>query len=185
MLNNFLAKLSPKEKKIFYVAVFILSLAMLDRVFLGPATNRISEMEEEIKSIKMSMQQDQQFLSYQDRITQESRSFAKYIPRQLKDNDEINTEFFRNIEELSKKSQIDLIKSNPAQTKDEEGYIEYHANLDIAGTLENVIGFMHTLNASEELFKVVRFDMTKRRGTEDQVQTSMTVVKLIIKPNQP
>lgn len=183
-MQDFLSKLSPKEKKIFYVAVFVVAVALLDRLFLSPATNRIDTLKQKIAVTQDGLQKDHEFLTFEDRINDEVASYAQYVPTALKDDDEINTELFRTIERMAKTSKVELIKSNPAQIKDNPGYIEYYANLDIAGSFEDVIGFMHALNASKELFKVVRFDMSPQRGDTSKIQTALTIVKLVIKPTQ-
>ena len=60
--------------------------------------------------------------------------------------------------------------------------MEYYVNLDCTGTLENMIKFMHLVNSTEDLLKVIKFNMSPQKGTSNEVNTSMTISKLIMYP---
>lgn len=183
MLQKYLSKMSPREKKIFYVALVFGSAFLFDRLFMSPALKRIKATEVEIKRQEERIRQDLEFLANRDQIEKEGTHFAKYIPKKIKEKDEINTELFRTIERLAAEANVNLIKSNPGDIKEESSHIQYFASIDCSGKLNDVIGFMHLLNSTGDLFKVVQFNMSPKRGVQDEITTSMTIVKLIVKPS--
>jgi len=183
MIQKFVTKLSEKEKKIFYVTIIFVSFALLDRLFLGPVLDRLSVIETEIEAQENSIQRDLRFLAYEGKITQESKAFSKYFTDTIQDDDVVNAAFLSTVEKLATQSNVNLIKSNPSESKKEKKYIKYYANLDCVGDLENVITFMHLINSTEDLLRVVTLNMTPKRGEGDEVNASMTVVKLVVNPD--
>jgi len=183
LLQKFIAKLSHKERSIFYVAIFFVSFALIDRLFLGPVLDKLHIIDEDISQQEISIFRDFRFLSYKDRIIEESEAFNKYFMKEQKDADVINAEFLQIIEKIATESKINLVKSNPSEVRKKKNYIEYFANLDCTGDLNDIIIFMHKINSTEELLKIVRFNMNPRRGTANDVNISMTIVKMIIHPD--
>ena len=46
-----------------------------------------------------------------------------------------------------------------------------------------MISFMYLINSADELFKITRFNMVPKRGTEGEVTASMTIAKMIVNPD--
>ena len=183
LLHNFISKLSEKEKKVFYIAVLIVTGAVLDRVFLGPVLDKLKGIDEKIKEQENSINRDNRFLSYKDKIVKESQVFDKFITQNVADDDVVNATFLSTIEKLATQSKVNLIKSTPSEAKKEKKYLQYYANLDCIGALSDVVSFMHVINSSDDLLNVVKFNMTPKRGTLDEVNVSMSIMKLIITPD--
>jgi len=180
LIQKFVAKLSERERKVFYVTLVIGSLAVSDFLFLGPVLDELELIEAEIENQKISIVRDMRFLSYKDKIMKEGKVFNKYFVDNVPDDDVVNADFLSLIEKLATKSNVSLVKSNPSHSNKLKQSNEYYANVDCNGTLSDVISFMHTINSTGELLKVVKFDMTPMRGDEDKAKASMTVVKLIV-----
>ena len=49
-----------------------------------------------------------------------------------------------------------------------------------SGSFADVVSFMHAINSSDDLLKIVKFNLTPKRGTVDEVNISMSVMKFII-----
>ena len=155
MDQNFIAKLSENEKKFFYITILIVLVSLLDRLFLGPAIDQLHVIQEEIVRQESSIKRDLRFLSYKDQILEEGKILDKYAIEKLPEKDVINNKFFSTVERLAKRSDVNLIKSNPAPAVNEKDYIQYYANLECTGDLKDMIGFMHLLNSTDDLFKIV------------------------------
>lgn len=183
MFQKFFSKLSEKERNVFHVALFIVMLAVVDRVFLGPVLEQINIIQSKISSEENSVKRDLRFLSYKDKIVQESESLGKYFTENVPDIDVINADFLSVIEKLATESNVVLVKSNPSNSVKEKDYSTYSANLDFSGKISDVISFMYAINSTDELLKVTRYNMSAKRGTKDEVNASMTVSKLIVSPN--
>jgi hypothetical protein len=172
--------MSDKEKKILYVTIVLVTLALLDRLFLGPVSDRLRLINEDIKQQEVIIQRDARFLQYKDKILKESKDFEKYFSTKTADDDVVNAEFLSTIEKLATQSNVVLAKSNPAKAKVDKQFIEYGAELECSGELKNIISFMYAINSTEDLLKITKFNMTPKKGTEQDVSVAMTIVKLLI-----
>ena len=180
MIAKFVQKLSEGERRVFYIAALFVTFALLDRLFISPILGHIERLDSEIEAEKIGIMRDQRFLAHKQRIENEAREFNRYFTEIVPDDDVVNADFLKQIEMLATQTKVSLVKSNPSHVDREVKNIEYFANVDCTGTLENVIAFMHRINSAETLLKITKFNMTPRRGVENEVKISMTIVKLIV-----
>ena len=163
----------------------VVLVALLDRLLIGPGLDKLKDLDQEINNQRTSISRDLRFLTYKTKIDKEIDAFRKFIPQKAMAEDDINTDFFSRVEKLANQTNVKLVKSNPGPGKKEKEYSEYYADVECAGSLKDVISFMHAVNSSDDLFKIVKFNMTPRKGSPSDVSTSMTVVKLVINPDKP
>ena len=180
MVSKFVNNLSETGRKIFYIAALVVTLAVLDRLFLGPILSHVERLDNEIEAEKINIVRDQRFLAYKDSIEDEHNAFSQYFSTTVPDDDVVNADFLSQIEQLATQTNVGLVKSNPSHVEKREQVNEYYANVDCNGTLENVISFMHQVNSTDTLLKVAKFSMSPRRGAQNEVKVSMTIVKLIV-----
>ena len=180
MIQQFISKLSSGEKKFFYITVSIVLVALFDRLFFGPALNKIDTAKDAIKYQEKGIRSDLKILLYKDRIIKENEMFGKYFTDEISDDDVLNAEFLSVIEKLATQAKVNLVKSSPSQTKKEERFVKYYADLDCSGELEDMVTFMHLINSNEELLKIVKFKIIPKRGQDNNINVSMSVVKMII-----
>ncbi len=182
MIQKFINGLSPRGKVIGVIAVITFVAFIADILFFHPLQNKIVELEEKISDEKSIIRSDALFLSHKEIILKDKETFSKYIPAKAEEDDEINRDFLRGIEELASKAKVDLIKSNPSATSKQKKYTEYFADLDCAGELKDVVSFMHSINSADDLLKIVKFNMSPKRGSASEVNVSITVSKLVMSP---
>lgn len=180
MIQKFISKLSGKEKKILYATIGVVLMAFMDRLFLGPVTARLSVLDEEIKTQENSIKRDLRFLSYKDRIIKERKLLNKYYVKKMQSEEEIIAAFLKRIEMLASDSKITLVKVTPTESEQKKGSIEYYASLECTGKLKDVVTFMHLIDSSPELLKIIKFSISAKKASPDEVLSSMTVSKIII-----
>jgi len=182
LIQKFISKLSKQEKKFLYVTVGIVFIALFERLFVGPVTNSLKNLDVSIENQKVNIVRDLRMLSYEDQIFKNHESFSKYFMHEFKGDSDINAEFLRSIEKLATQSNIKLVKSNASESKKEEKYNEYYAKLDCTGLFRDIITFINAVNTSDDLLKVVSLDMTPKRGESNAMTAAMTIVKMVITP---
>jgi len=180
LIQNFISKLSPQEKKIFYAACVIVVVALMDRIFLGPAMSKIKTYDEEIGKEKEVIRGDLRLLSYRDRILSEEKAFRPLYLVKEKTAEEITASFLKKLELLAGESAINLIKVNPAESKQKKSHVEYYANLDCEGKLEDMAKFMYAVDTSPELLKIVQLKVGAKKAGSEDVAANMTVMKIIV-----
>jgi hypothetical protein len=180
-MQNFLARLSNTEKIIFYIALPVVLLAAYDRLLVGPALSSLRRLDDKIAHEEGVVKSNLKYLSYRGKIERERKAYEKYILSTPIDNKEINRNFLGVVETLSGQSKVNITRSVVTDTKELEGYTQYFANVDCLGTMENVLSFMHAINTTDELLKIINFRISPRRGEESgQVSVSLMISKLVV-----
>ncbi len=189
-MQKFLAQLTdtPRKRKILYFGVIpVLILMSVDRLLFGTIIDKVNSLTAEVEEQKNTISRDLAILAKKDDIVKKSNAFRQFFVNGVQDDDVINAQFLSTVEKLATQSKVNLIKSNPTESKKEKFDSLYNANLDCEGELNNVITFMYNINSSPELLKVVRFTITPKRGgaSDKEVNASMTVSKLIVTADKP
>ncbi|MCA9403266.1 MAG: hypothetical protein KC897_05745 [Candidatus Omnitrophica bacterium] len=182
-MSKFLDNMSGGQKKAFYVLVFVVVAGLFYLLYVGPVMKRIHDVEQKIAQKEEEIQEDLAYLSSEADIIKESKQYEQYVSKELKSDDDIGKEFFSSLRTLSQQANVTIEKDSPSDTVRADSYIKYYADLTVSGELRDVVSFMHLLNSTGDLFKIVEFTMTPSRDEDDVVTTSMTVVKLVLKPN--
>jgi len=180
VIQNFIAKLSPQEKKIFYITVAFVLLALFDRLFLGPVSSKLRQLDKEIDQENNVIKRNLRFLSYKDRILDENKSFSNYLPEKMQTEEEIIASFLKKIENLATEAKINLVKVTPNDTQQKKGYIEYYADVECNGPLDRMVNFIHSVDSSEDLVKIVKIMVLPQRASASEVSSTMVVKKILI-----
>lgn len=173
-------KLSDQEKKIFYVTLGFMSLMVFDLLFLQPATNKIKNLDHDIAQAKSDIKRDVRFLSYQQKIVKEDELYKFYQPDDKKSEEEVIAAFLKTIENLGREAEVVVGKLNPGEAVPKKGYIQYFANVECNGKLENIIKFVHKIDTTTNLLKVVKMNVIAKKTSADEVTVTMKICKLII-----
>ncbi|MFA5060345.1 MAG: type 4a pilus biogenesis protein PilO [Candidatus Omnitrophota bacterium] len=180
MVTDFISKLSEKEKKILYIALGFVVLAICDRLFLGPALSNLKVLDESILEQEGIIKSDSRFLAYKNKILKENEVLSPFYAQKSQTEEEIIASFLKQLEILATSAKINLAKVSPADSKQKKGYVEYYASLECDGRLEDVVKFMHAVDASDDLLKISKISMAPKRAGSEEISASMTVVKLIL-----
>jgi hypothetical protein len=180
LIQKFISKLSSKEKILLYITVGIVFVALFERLFLGPVFANLNQIDEQIKEKRVDIIRNLRIVSYEDQILERYNAFEDYFVDEMKSDSDINAQFLRTIETLATNSNVKLVKSNASESEKKDKFSEYYANLDCTGRLRDIITFIHEINSSDSLLKVVKLDMTPKRGDTDEMTASMTIAKMLI-----
>jgi hypothetical protein len=180
LIQKFISKLSSKEKILLYITVGIVFVALFERLFLGPVFANLNQIDEQIKEKRVDIIRNLRIVSYEDQILERYNAFEDYFVDEMKSDSDINAQFLRAIETLATNSNVKLVKSNASESEKKDKFSEYYANLDCTGRLRDIITFIHEINSSDSLLKVVKLDMTPKRGDTDEMTASMTIAKMLI-----
>lgn len=84
---KWLSKLSPKERRLLYLAVFVVSLFLIDRFILRNALNKIKTINAEIEEIGKQISNDQKYLLKEEQIKEEYQKYKTYLAPRAPIND--------------------------------------------------------------------------------------------------
>ncbi|MCB9757466.1 MAG: type 4a pilus biogenesis protein PilO [Candidatus Omnitrophica bacterium] len=180
MLKDFYTKLSEQERKIFYVALGFILLAAFDFLFLQKVTSKLKSLDRDIEQTKNDINRNVRFLAYQEKIFKENEIYSVYQADERKTEEESIAAFLKTIENLGTEAEVTLGKLNPADAVSKKGYMQYYANVECNGKFENIIKFIHKIDTTNNLLKVVKMNITGKKSSADEVTVSMKISKLII-----
>lgn len=184
MIQKFLTELSPREKKIFSVCLFILVLAIFDVLMVKPILGRLEGIKQETIKEEALISKDLRLLANKGRIEQENEAYNQYYLDQLPSDKEIISVFLKNVQALATRANVTLNKISPTDTKEDKTHKTYFAELECFGNLDDMVTFMHLVETSPELLKVVKFNLGVKKADSDEVKSSMTISKMVIS-NEP
>jgi Tfp pilus assembly protein PilO len=180
MLKDFYTKLSDQERKIFYVTLGFILLAAFDFLFLQKVSSKLKSLDRDIEQTKNDINRNVRFLAYQEKIFKENEIYSVYQADEHKTEEESIAAFLKTIENLGTEAEVTLGKLNPADAVSKKGYMQYYANVECNGKFENIIKFIHKIDTTNNLLKVVKMNIIGKKSSADEVTVSMKISKLII-----
>ena len=180
MIQKLFSDLSDNGKKLMTVALIFVAAALFDRLLIGPTMSRLSAIDQEIAKEEGIVKQDMRFLGHKDKILKESKALEPYITAKIPSEDEIIARFLKKVEMLANKANVTLVKVTPSTGEAKDNYIRYTADLECSGVLSDMVTFMHLVNSSPDLMKVVKFNMGSKKIDSDDIKATMTVSKIIV-----
>lgn len=184
MIQKFIAGLSDTEKKVLFVALFFAVIALFDRLLLAPTMSKLEAINQEIAKEIETIRQDRHFLKYKDRILKESKLYEPYYVEKLPSEEDIIAGFLKKIESIAINAGITLVRVSPSNGNADTNYVEYQADLECTGKVEDLLVFMHKIDTSKDLMKIVKFNIVSKKSDADEVKATMTILKMIV-PTHP
>lgn len=191
MITKFISGLSDLGKVLLVVALISVIVALFVCLLIYPTMSRLSSIDAETAKEEETIKQDLHFLKYKDKILKEAKAVEPYFTNNIPPENEINTALLKKIEILASKSNVTLAKETTAAPVQETNDLKYSAEVECSGKLTDIVSFMHLINTSDELIKVVKFNLGSKKTDSDEIKATMTIAKMIIskkdlvKPTNP
>ncbi len=179
-ISGFMSGLSDQGKKLLAIALIVVIVALFDRLLIGPTMSRLATIDEETAKEEESIKGDLHFLGYKDRILKEAKAVDSYLADNLPVEKDVDTGLLKKIEIIATKANVTLVKETIAAVLQEEDTLKYSADVECSGKLTDVITFMHLINTSNELTKVVKFNLGSKKADSDDIKATMTITKVIV-----
>jgi len=170
-------KISGRERQLIFAAAGVIAAYILVSFVLRPALTESRKLDQEIQLKKRMIQNDLFLLNQKEDIEAESRRLSKYEGRGASSEEEA-TSFLKRIEEISKKSSVFLADIKPYTSKKIGYYTEYRVEIEIEGSIDQVITFCYNLQGSEELLRTVKCRIIPKEGSPSLVRGYLTVTKV-------
>jgi len=179
-IYGFLSKLNKREKTILYAAAFVVLLTLLDRMLIYPVYSKIKMLSLSIKEKESGIVKDMRVISQKDRILSEA---AKYVPFvSSADSEEENlTALLKEVESMADKNSLYIIDMKPAGVKEEKDKTKkYTVNFSCEGQMDQIMAFMYSVENSNSLLTVERYQISPKSKESTVAQCSMTISKVVM-----
>jgi hypothetical protein len=178
--KTFISGLSDKEKKFLYITGVIVMITLVDRMILGPAISQSKLLDYKIKDQVEVIRKNFSIVKHRDRIIEEANMYDEYYADKNASQEEMIASFLSEIEDLSKKAEINLTNINPVQVKEKEGYIELLLVIGCEGSMKNMLNFIYGVDEAKKPIRVFSFEMTPKSRENYEVKCNIEVTKLIM-----
>lgn len=187
-MNQFFANMTPLQRKIFYVAVFFVTLALFDRLLIAPTMAKRNEIDEQIKREKEKIKGDIKILSYKGKVAKEKEVLKPYFSNVIPKEEDVMAEFLGKLDTFVTESGLTIVKNNrsndqsPADGKEMlKDILVYKADLECSGSLDDIVKLMYRIDTSKEFFRILKFNLAmKKTGDLEEMRAVMTVAKYIV-----
>jgi Tfp pilus assembly protein PilO len=175
----FLAKMSKREKTVFYAATFFISLTVLDRLIISPISDKIRMLDKEIEDKEAAVRKNLRILNYKDRIMADKTKYRGYLHSTKSDEEEM-TQVLKEIESLAESSQIYLIDMKPGEVQEMGTSKKYSVNLNCEAQMEQLVTFMYSVEDSKRLLTIEKFQVAPKSKESTLARCRITITKLAL-----
>lgn len=177
--NAFLARLSKRERIIFYFTACFILVMSLDRLIVFPVYSRIHTLNKEIKDKESDIKRDLHILTKKDKILSESAKFSSFF-ESAKTEEEEMTLVLKEIENLASKASVYMVDMKPGAIKTMGELKKYQVNLNCEAQMEQIVSFMYDIENSNKLLTIEKYQMNPKSKESSVVVCSLSISKVVI-----
>ena len=178
-ISKIVSRFSNREKMILYGAAFFISIALLDRVVVGPIVDKMDSLNREIHEREVSIKRNLRILAYKDRISSEYAKYTGYLEDFESEEEEI-TSFLKEVETIANESAIYLIDMKPRGLQSVGSSMQYLVSLTCEAEMESIIEFMYNIENSEKLLTIEKYDISPKEKGSSSTQRTITISKSVV-----
>ena len=171
--------LSAKEKIGLGVGLAVVSLAMLDRMVIGPLNAKFHKLNQEIRIVELDLCRDLRNLDEKAAITKEFQNYARYMGQVGSDEEEM-AGFLREIENLAQKSAIRMLDVKPQMPRSQDLPKQYAVEVEAEGDMPAIVMFLHQLDTSNSLLRSEKIILKLVQKDKSSLRASIRVTKIVI-----
>ncbi len=179
-IDDLYSKLSPIGKILFVVSIIFVLLALMDRLVLGPILAHLSVLDSQIWTKKESLRRNLRVLSFRDSIMKEYSKYELYLDSGTKTQEEIVSALLKMIETLARQNDIVISSVQPGDVVENPLYKEYLTSIECEGAFANLIAFMDALEASDFLFRILKYQFVPKSKTGEVIKANIDVSRILI-----
>ncbi|MDD5454516.1 MAG: GspMb/PilO family protein [Candidatus Ratteibacteria bacterium] len=183
VLNSFIAKLSKREKVIFYVTIFVVFSLVVTRFLFNPAVLRIEALDKETSEQEETIKKNLLLLSRENEIKKEYDKYSPYFEKsETKSIEPIS--FLKSIENLAQNASVELLDIKPSPLQEGELTKEYFVTLTCEAPMDSIFDFLYSIENSEQLLSVERMTVAPKEEVSDIVRCNIYISKVFIMPTE-
>ena len=173
-------KLQKKEKVFVYVAITVVALVVLERVFFAGLRAKVAESFQKMKDEEVNLKAGLNIELRKDRITSDYRRYQVYLDAGAAGSDrELATRFLKEVEKIAKDAGVSITSLTPTAQQEEVGPGKrYTAELRAEAPLDKVLTFLSMVEKSTLLIKVDRLSLLAKdeEASALKIETRISIV---------
>lgn len=174
------AKLSRRERAVFYATAAVLALLFGDRLVLGPVVDRTLALEREIQEREASIRKSMHVVRRKAEILADGKKLVDYAADASENPEKLMTGLLKELETIANRSTVSLIYVRPGTTVTEQGMTRLLANLECEAEMPEVAMFFHHIESSNKLLRIEKYEIQPKSKETSVARCVMTVSKTVI-----
>ena len=178
-LQTFIARLSKKEKILFYGAAIFIFLVLLDKAVITPSVSKMKSQDDEIREKKLIIKKDIRILALKNRIEEEHKKYEGYFSK-IGSLEEERTSMLKEIENLASENAVYLVYVRPGEMRTEGPFKNLLVNLNCEGEMPQVVSFLYSIENSTKLLTIEKYVISPKAEGSSIAQCRITVSKILM-----
>lgn len=179
ILQVFLGRLSKKDKIIFYIAVCVVALLILDRGIISPVFSKIRSLNKELQDKQANIKKNLRILAQKERILAQGAKYNSLLGDSKMSDDEQVTLVLKELESLANKSSVYLVDMKPSGIKESGSSKMILINLNCEAQMEQLVDFMYNMENSNSLISIEKYQLTPKTKESSVAKCSISVYKVV------
>jgi len=176
-MMDFFSKLAKKERIGLFVASVVVLITLADRLVISPIRGMVGKLNREIEMCEEELRRDIMSLNEKKAITKEYEKYTQYVTKAGSDEEEVS-KILAEIEEIARKSEVNLVDITPQAPREVDFYREYAAEIEVEGRTASIVSFLYRLSNSTLLLRAQKLRINLK--TSDSVGAFVLVTKILI-----
>lgn len=176
-----LNKLTPREKKIFYVVIGLLGLVLGYHGAWRPMLEKFSLLDEEIFAFQMKLRKAKIYLRQEDEIREEAKKYPNLEKIEAGTDEEETARLLNLIEQTARNSSVSLSDVKPQEVKSDRITRHYAVELNAESSLDALLAFVYALEHSPEFLKIEQVNTAPKEDQAAVLRTFLIVTRTVVK----
>lgn len=178
MIAAYLSRLNKREKLVFYGAVIFISLALVDRLVIGPVFSKLKVLDSRIRQESEIIRKNARIVAEKERIAAVSSQLSAYSRKTGTQEEEV-AHLLGEVEKLARKTSLYIVDMKPLGVSEDSVSRKYSVDLNCEAQMEQIANFMYEIESSQILFFVETFNITPKSQDSSVAKCNMRISSVI------
>ncbi len=172
-------KLKPREKKILYVVVGLLVVLLGYHGVWNPLNDKIASLDDEIFKMEMRVRKAKILVRQKTDVAEAAKKYTNLDQLNAGTDEEETAKLLSLIEETARAKSCSLSDVKPEPVKADKWIKRFQVDLNVEGSLEQLVNFIYELEHSPQLLKIERVSMSMKEDKSTNLRAQLTVVRTV------
>ena len=178
MLNVF-SKLSKRERMIIYFLLVAFGAFLFDKTVLQPVAGRLSALNQEIGEKEKKLIRALHVLQQEEHIIDEHDKHTARLMQEASDEETI-TAFQSSVEQIAKKTNLNIMNMQPMNVNISEDYKKYSVRVEAEATMVYLADFIFQLERDPQLLRISEINLSPGRRAASFIRINMLITKITL-----
>lgn len=174
-------KLSAREKKILWVVIGLLCLAIGYHALFRPMQQKFGELDDQIFAMQMKLRKAKTLIHQKKDVQEASKKYSNLEKMDAGTDEEEIARLLDFIEQTARKNNASLSDVKPQPVRSDKVTKEYKVDLNAEGELAAMIQFIFELEHTEQLLKLEKVEMVPKLEGSGVLRAGLTVSRVVVK----